>query len=98
MAVGAVGVVSVASNLLPAEISAAGSNRGEGRPSGRGETSSPALPVLKDMFIEPNPVPIKTALAWRGMMSGECRLPLCEMTPANQDRLRKTLAAFEQSK
>jgi 4-hydroxy-tetrahydrodipicolinate synthase len=50
------------------------------------------------LFIEPNPVPVKTALAWRGVMSAECRLPLCEMTEANQARLRKTLEALEQSK
>jgi dihydrodipicolinate synthase/N-acetylneuraminate lyase len=40
-------------------------------------------------------VPVKTALGWRGEMSGECRLPLCEMTAANQAGLRKTLETFE---
>jgi len=49
------------------------------------------------LFIEPNPVPTKTALAWRGAMSAECRLPLCEMTEANAARLRTTLDAFEGS-
>jgi 4-hydroxy-tetrahydrodipicolinate synthase len=56
------------------------------------------FPLLKVLFIEPNPVPVKTALGWRGVMSPECRLPLCEMTEANQARLRKTLEAFEQSR
>ncbi len=97
MAVGAVGVVSVASNLLPAEMVAlvrlleksdlAGAQRLNRRMSG----------LFKDLFIEPNPVPLKTALAWRGLMSSEVRLPLCEMTSANQERLRKTLAGFEKS-
>jgi dihydrodipicolinate synthase/N-acetylneuraminate lyase len=41
---------------------------------------------------------VKTALAWRGAMSSEVRLPLCEMTEANQARLRKTLAEFEKGK
>jgi 4-hydroxy-tetrahydrodipicolinate synthase len=98
MAVGAVGVVSVVSNLLPAEISALVQTAEKGDRADAEKLHRRLLPLLKDMFIEPNPVPIKTALAWRGMMSGECRLPLCEMTQANQDRLRKTLAAFEQSK
>jgi len=53
------------------------------------------LPMFKDLFIEPNPVPVKTALGWRGAMSPEVRLPLCEMTAANQARLRKTLEDFE---
>ena len=55
------------------------------------------VPVFKDLFIEPNPVPAKTALSWRGAMSAECRLPLCEMTDANAARLRTTLDAFEGS-
>jgi dihydrodipicolinate synthase/N-acetylneuraminate lyase len=43
-------------------------------------------------------VPAKIALGWRGAMSSEVRLPLCEMTDANQARLRKTLEEFEKSK
>ena len=98
MAVGEVGIVSVASNLFPAEVcslvraceacdykSAENLHRG-------------MAPLFKDLFIEPNPVPAKTALAWRGAMSAEVRLPLCEMTEANQARLRKTLEAFGKTK
>src|SRR2546430_2062733 len=55
-------------------------------------------PLLKDLFIEPNPVPVKTALAWRGAIAFEVRLPPCEMTETNQARLRNTLDAFEKSK
>jgi 4-hydroxy-tetrahydrodipicolinate synthase len=50
--------------------------------------------IFKDLFIEPNPVPTKTALAWRGAMTAEVRLPLCEMTKTNEERLRKTLDDF----
>jgi len=53
------------------------------------------LPLFKDLFIEPNPVPVKTALGWRGGISSEVRLPLCEMSEPNQARLRKTLEDFE---
>ena len=53
------------------------------------------FPLFKDAFIEPNPVPAKTALAWRGMMSADCRLPLVAMTAANAERLRQTLAKLE---
>ncbi len=56
------------------------------------------FPLFKDLFIEPNPVPIKTALGWRGDMSSECRLPLCEMTAPNQAQLRKTIEEFEREK
>jgi 4-hydroxy-tetrahydrodipicolinate synthase len=47
------------------------------------------------LFIEPNPVPVKTALAWRGQMSNEVRLPLCEMAQATEAKLRETLAVFD---
>ncbi len=95
MSVGAVGVVSVASNLLPAEICELVQLFMSGD-SKRAERLHRRLYWLfKDLFIEPNPVPVKTALAWHGLMSPEVRLPLCEMTTANQERLRKTLDEFE---
>jgi len=50
-------------------------------------------PVFKTFFIEPNPVPIKTALAHAGLIaSDEVRSPLCEMTKANRDALLARLA------
>jgi 4-hydroxy-tetrahydrodipicolinate synthase len=54
--------------------------------------------LFKDLFIEPNPVPVKTALGWRGIMSSEVRLPLCEMSQANQACLRRTIEEFESTK
>lgn len=98
MSVGAVGVVSVASNLIPMEISALVAAYARGDAPGAEKLHRRLFPLLKDLFIEPNPVPVKTALGWRGIVSGECRLPLCEMSEANQARLRKTLQAFEQSR
>ena len=98
MAVGALGVVSVASNLLPAEVSALVRCFQSGDVKGAENMHRRLFRLFKDLFIEPNPVPIKTALSWRGMMSGEVRLPLCEMTETNQARLRKTLEQFERAK
>ncbi|MDQ6913685.1 MAG: 4-hydroxy-tetrahydrodipicolinate synthase [Verrucomicrobiota bacterium] len=97
MAVGAVGVVSVASNLLPADVVALVRCLEKGDLAGAQPLNRRLSGLFKDLFIEPNPVPLKTALAWRGLMSAEVRLPLCEMTSANQERLRKTLDAFEKS-
>ena len=98
MAVGAVGVVSVASNLFPAEVCLLVRACESGDFKSAGNLHRKLFPLFKDLFIEPNPVPAKTALAWRGTMSAEVRLPLCEMTEANQTRLRKTLEAFEKAK
>jgi len=91
MAVGAVGVVSVASNFVPREISDLVRTFSQGDGKRAEEMHRRLLPLFKDLFIEPNPVPVKTALAWRGNMSADVRLPLCEMADATRDRLRRTL-------
>jgi 4-hydroxy-tetrahydrodipicolinate synthase len=98
MSVGAAGVVSVASNLFPSELCALVRACDSGDFKSAENLHRKMGQVFKDLFIEPNPVPVKTALAWRGAMSFEVRLPLCEMTEPNQARLRKTLDAFEKSR
>ena len=98
MSVGAVGVVSVTSNLFPAEVCALVRAFESGDVKSAEKLHRKLFPLFKDLFIEPNPVPVKTALSWRGAMSGECRLPLCEMAAPNQARLRKTLEAFERTR
>lgn len=95
MSVGAVGVVSVASNLLASDVCALVRACESGDLKSAEQLHRKLLPLFKDLFIEPNPVPVKTALGWRGIMSPEVRLPLCEMGEANQVRLRKTLENFE---
>ena len=95
MSVGAVGVVSVASNLFPAEVCQLVRAYECGDTKLAFNVHHKMFPIFKDLFIEPNPVPVKTALGWRGAMSAEVRLPLCEMSEANQARLRRTLEAFE---
>jgi 4-hydroxy-tetrahydrodipicolinate synthase len=95
LAAGAVGVVSVASNLLPREMCELVSAFTNGDSKRAERLHRKLYWLFKDLFIEPNPVPIKTALSWRGTISAEVRLPLCEMSVANQARLRKTLEEFE---
>jgi len=98
MSVGAVGVVSVASNLFPAEVCALVHAYQSGDVKSAEKLHRKMFPLFKDLFIEPNPVPIKTALGWHGAMSNEERLPLCEMSESNQARLRKTLDEFVRDK
>ena len=98
MSVGAVGVVSVASNLFPAEVCALVRSFESGDTKSAQMQQRKMFSLFKDLFIEPNPVPVKTALGWRGLISSEVRLPLCEMSEANQARLRKTIEEFEKSK
>ena len=97
LAAGAVGVVSVASNLLPREMCELVGAFANGDLNRAERLHRKLYWLFKDLFIEPNPVPIKTALSWRGTISAEVRLPLCEMSGANQARLRKTLEEFERT-
>jgi len=94
LAAGAVGVISVASNYLPAEVASLVRSWREGRFAEAAALHRRLYPLFKDLFIEPNPVPVKYALSLRGVMTPDVRLPLCEMTPAHQDKLRATLAAL----
>jgi 4-hydroxy-tetrahydrodipicolinate synthase len=98
MSVGAVGVVSVASNLLPAEVVALVNAFTKGDADLAEKLHRRMFPLFKDLFIEPNPVPVKTALSWKGTLLPDVRLPLCPMNQANQERLRKTWEMFERGK
>lgn len=97
LAAGAVGLVSVASNLFPAEMCELVKAAMRGNIHRAEQIHRKLYWLFKDLFIEPNPVPIKTALSWRRYMSAEVRLPLCEMSAANEARLRKTLEEFERA-
>ena len=46
------------------------------------------------MFLETNPIPVNTAMKTLGMTNGEMRLPLCEMSEANQAKLRQALTDY----
>ena len=91
MASGAVGVVSVASNIIPAEVQALVQNFLMGDLAKAREIHAHYYPLFRDLFIEPNPVPIKTALAEKGVCGNDVRLPLCEMDPSTKEALFKTL-------
>lgn len=88
---GARGVVSVASNIIPQEVGDLVRAANAGQMAEARELHERLYPLFKDLFIEPNPVPIKYALALQGRMTPEVRLPLCEMGEANQGRVAATL-------
>jgi 4-hydroxy-tetrahydrodipicolinate synthase len=91
MAVGGKGVVSVASNIVPDRMSAmvkAGLNEDFEKMR---KLHYELLPLFKVEFIETNPIPIKTALAMKGMIKEIFRLPMCEMYPENKKKLKSVL-------
>ena len=92
LSVGAVGVISVASNIIPAVVADLVRHYLSGDSAKALEIHLKYYPLFKDLFIEPNPVPAKFALARLGKMSPDVRLPLCEMAHANVQRLTETLS------
>lgn len=93
IAVGARGIISVASNLIPAELVVMVSAALNGDFATARKLHARYYRLFRDLFIESNPIPVKTAMARLGMIDGEMRLPLCEMNSANLARLEKTLTA-----
>lgn len=95
VSIGGKGVISVLSNLEPELFcrmvaAALGGQVAEAR-----QLHLRLYPLARAMFLESNPIPIKTALRIRGLDSGHLRLPLCPMSDANEARLRMILDAFE---
>jgi 4-hydroxy-tetrahydrodipicolinate synthase len=94
MSVGAKGVISVASNLFPAEISqmcslALGGNFREALKIHRR-----FYPLFRDLFIESNPIPVKAAMAMKGLIKEEYRLPLYELSAPARAKLVETMKNY----
>jgi 4-hydroxy-tetrahydrodipicolinate synthase len=93
MAVGAQGVISVASNVIPRQVAQMVKAFAAGRVSAALKLHQKYYPLFKDLFIETNPVPVKAALAMLGQMEEEYRLPLVPMSARNRELLRATMKA-----
>lgn len=91
MAVGAQGVISVASNVIPWEVSHMVRAFTQGKLATALKLHARYYPLFKDLFLETNPVPVKAALAMMELIEEEYRLPLVAMNPKNRETLRSTL-------
>ena len=94
-ALGGVGVISVVANILPAQMHALTKLCLENNFSTAGTLQLKLKPLCDILFCEVNPIPVKAAMAMMGMASRDLRLPLTPLSTANEERLRKTLQAFD---
>jgi 4-hydroxy-tetrahydrodipicolinate synthase len=94
LAVGATGIVSVASNLIPKAVVDLVRAFLEGRIADAEQLHRNYYPLFRDLFIEANPVPVKTALARQGWMTNEVRLPLVPLQATSLGRLEISLQTF----
>lgn len=95
MALGARGVISVASNLVPERMVRMVRLCEQGRGAEAAALQRSLLPLTDALFSEVNPIPIKTAMNLLGQEVGPLRLPLVPMSPAHQESLRSVLEAME---
>ncbi|MDA8077313.1 MAG: 4-hydroxy-tetrahydrodipicolinate synthase [Nitrospiraceae bacterium] len=91
MALGGKGAISVTANVAPKLVSRMCAAWEAGNYDEARGIHFQLEPLNNAMFIETNPIPVKTALAMMGRISEEFRLPLCEMSAANREKLRKVL-------
>jgi len=94
MSVGGKGVISVVANIVPADTAALTKHCLAGDYAAARKLHYKLFPLCKGMFIETNPIPVKTAMKLLGRLNGEMRLPLCEMTKENEGKLSKTLKDY----
>jgi 4-hydroxy-tetrahydrodipicolinate synthase len=97
MAVGAAGVISVTSNLYPAEVARVTGAALAGRWDEARAAQARLQPVHEVMFVESNPAPVKAALARQGRMEATVRLPLVEASGAARERIGAALDRFERA-
>lgn len=94
LSIGGCAVISVLSNILPAEVVSLVKAFESGNVKEAVKIHYRLLPLVNAMFIETNPIPVKTAASMLGICSLELRLPMCEMEEANKLKLEKTMKDF----
>jgi 4-hydroxy-tetrahydrodipicolinate synthase len=91
MAVGAKGVISVTSNIVPSEMAQLVQAFLNGRIDEARRIHFALSPLFNALFYETNPIPVKTALGMMGKIDPELRLPLCIMATETRDQLTRVL-------
>lgn len=94
MAMGGVGVISVITNIIPDKMSALVGHMLKGEIDKARAIHFEIFELCQAAFIETNPIPVKAALGLMGKITPEFRLPLCEPSPANLEKLKGILEKY----
>ncbi len=95
LSVGGRGIISVVSNIVPQRMADIYDHFILGNLVQAQEAHYELFPLMEALFIETNPIPVKTALAYMGKIDLEFRLPLCPMKEENANRLEKVLEEYQ---
>ncbi|MDE6302349.1 MAG: 4-hydroxy-tetrahydrodipicolinate synthase [Clostridia bacterium] len=95
MAMGGAGVISVVSNVCPKYVSSMTRALKSGDLKKASAMQRDMLPLVRAMFSEVNPIPVKYAAHIKGLCNGELRLPLTELSDTNKDGLKRALDSID---
>jgi 4-hydroxy-tetrahydrodipicolinate synthase len=94
LAIGGTGIISVVNNIAPKDVADMVAKFKKGDIEGARKLHYKLLPLIKAVFIETNPIPVKTAMSLMGMIEPDIRLPMCQMSEANLEKLKKALKDY----
>ena len=94
LALGGKGVISVLSNIAPRQTHAICEAFFAGNVKESARLQLAAIPLIEALFCEVNPIPVKAAMNLMGKETGPLRMPLTEMEPQNQERLKASMEAY----
>lgn len=94
LSIGGTGIISVVANIVPKDVANLVSEFQKGNIKKAREIHYRLSPLIKAVFLETNPIPVKTAMGLLGMCEPDLRLPMCEMLPENLEKLKKALKDY----
>lgn len=94
LSIGGTGIISVVANIVPHDVASLVNEFEKGNIKKAQELHYKLLPLIKAMFIETNPIPVKTAMGLLGMCGPDLRLPLCSISEDNLDKLKEALKDY----
>jgi len=94
LSIGGTGIISVVANLVPRDVADLVDAFQKGDIKQAQQLHYKLLPLIKAVFIETNPIPVKTAMGLLGMCEADLRLPMCSMQPDNLEKLKKALKDY----
>lgn len=95
LSIGGTGIISVVANIVPKDVADMVAAFEKGNMKEARRLHYKLLPLIKAMFIETNPIPVKTAMGLMGLCEPSLRLPMCEMMPENKEKLVKALKDYK---
>ena len=94
LSIGGVGIISVVANIVPKDMANLVTEFEKGNMQKAKEIHYKLLPLIKAVFLETNPIPVKTAMGLLGMCEPDLRLPMCAISAENLEKLKKALADY----